>query len=735
MMQRRRVLPRALAGVVLPALAVGLCGLVTPTLGGQPADPGATTLPSLVVTASQSPVERLIDRRVYAVAADLQSFSGTAADVLNQVPSVEVDPDGNVSLRGNNKVTILVDGKRSAQLSGPLAGDGLLQFSASEIDKIEVMNNPSAQFKAEGSAGVINIITKKSHKPGASGTLRTSLGNKHRYVIGATGNYNAGRLNLSGGIGLRHDTRERVVESTLAAADPVTNNFIVSQEILDEKLRRQIPSIKAGVDYRLNDHQSVGLSLNFRERSGSRFYDQQDESVVQNGLPVAVAGRHSDGHERNLNSDQTLRFTQVLRQPEETLDLSLHRTSARERENYTYLNAFTLPARPPRVDHLDLNTDLVTTDISVDYATVPSEHTSLKLGYDFEEDRDAFRNSADTIDPATGLLAFSASGTNDFRYLQKVHAGYGTYQTGAEGWNLQGGARIERTAVDTRQVIGGSTSAQRYTRIYPTFHLERMLSEDSTLSMSLSRRISRPEAQALNPFSDRQATHDLRRGNPNLLPQDTRSLDLGYDGVSHELHYDVTAYLRRNRNSVTDVTQLLGADVILTTKANLPNSTSKGIEFTANGRATPKLSYAVSGNLFNSQIDAVALGATGLRSTTGVNVKASLEYRPTPFDTGQLTFSRADKRLTAQGYIGSSNLVNLGYKRQISADFSAVFTVSDIFNGQITRRFVNTPVLTDTYRRIQTGRVFYAGIVYLLGSHKKNKSPGFDYDDERKELP
>jgi outer membrane receptor for ferrienterochelin and colicin len=722
--------------MLLKRLAIMVAAVVVPNLCPPavaapldlPADPALTTLPSIVVTATESPVQRLIDRRVYSVTTDLQGVSGTAADVLNQVPSVDVDADGNVSLRGNSKVTILVDGKPSALLSGASAGDGLLQFSASDIDKIEVMNNPPAQFKAEGSAGVINIITKKTHKAGPSGTLRATLGNKHRYVLGGTGNYNVGRLSLSGSIGLRHDTRERIVESTLVAADPVTNHLIVSREDVNERLRRQIPSIKAGIDYRLNDHQSLGLSLNYRERNGNRFYDQHDASVLKNGPPVAVSDRHSDGHEWSLNSEQTVRFSQILRQPEETVDLSLHRTVARERDNYAYRNTFTLPVGAPRFDHLNLNLDLVTTEFSADCALALSRQRSLKLGYDFQEDKNAFSNSGDTVDPVTGPVVNPVI-RNDFRYLQKVHAAYVTYQTSAGSWNLQGSARLERSAIDTRQLTGGIMSAQRYTRVYPTLHLERLLSEESTLSFSLSRRVSRPDAEALNPFSDRQATHNLRRGNPNLLPQDTRSFEIGYSVESNMLHYDLTGYLRRNRNSVTDVTQLVSADVVLTTKANLPHSTSGGLEFTANGRVMPKLSYGLSGNLFYNQIDAVTLGATGLKSTTGLNLKASLDYRPTPFDTAQISFSRSDKALTAQGYVSAINLVNVGYERKVTADLSAVFTISDLFNGQITQRFVSTPVLSDTYRRTQIGRIFYVGVVYLLGPPKKGKATGFDYDE------
>ena len=714
----------AIAIVVLAVVVPSLYSPVSALTADPTADPALTILPSIVVTAQQSQVGTLIDRKVYGISTDLQSVTGTAADVLNQVPSVEVDADGNVSLRGNSKVTILLDGKPSAQLSGAFGGDGLLQIPASDIEKIEVMNHPPVQFKAEGSAGVINIITKKSHKREPSGTVRASTGNKHRYVIGVSGDYNTRTLSLSGGLGLRQDTRERILKSTLTATDPISNNIVISRENVTEHLRRKIPSVKAAIDYRLNKRQSLGLSINYRERNGNRFFDQQNASTDLSGSPVAISERHGDGDERSVNSEQTLRFRQVLRHPEETMELSVHRTVARERKRNAYQNRFTLPAAATKYDYLNQNLDLVTTEFSADYAIALSKHRSLKLGYDFQDDSDAFDNSGDTTDPLTGLPIVNPRITNDFHYLQKVHAAYGSYETSTAVWDLQVGARLEHSAIDTRQLTGGIGSARRYTGVYPTLHLERRLSEDSSVSIGLSRRITRPDAQALNPFVDRQATHNLRSGNPNLLPEDTRSVEIAYGVDSDKLRYELTGYLRRDRNSISDVTQLVSTDVVLTTKENLPNSTSGGFEFTANGKVMPKLSYGLSGNLFYNQIDAGALATTRLKSTTGLNAKASLDYRPTPFDTAQISFSRADRRLTAQGYISAINLVNVGYKRQLGANLSAVFTVSDLLNGQRNQRFARTPFLTYLYERTQIGRIFYVGIVYLLGTPKKSKETG-----------
>jgi outer membrane receptor for ferrienterochelin and colicin len=148
----------------------------------------------------------------------------------------------------------------------------------------------------------------------------------------------------------------------------------------------------------------------------------------------------------------------------------------------------------------------------------------------------------------------------------------------------------------------------------------------------------------------------------------------------------------------------------------------------ANGLVSRTLSFALSANVFHDQIDATTLATGGLRSTTGVNVKASLDYHPSARDVAQITFSRSDKRLTPQGFVSAIDLVNLGFRHQIRDNFSCVATVSDLFNGQILRRFVGTPTLTDRYERAQVGRIAYVGVIYALGAPKKSKND-FDYEE------
>ena len=677
---------------------------------------------SVVVTAQKPQVQTLVDRKVYTVSADLLSTTGSAADILNTLPSVEVDADGALSLRGDTSVTVLVDGKPSAQLSGPAAGLGLLQFPASDIDRIEVMTTPPAQYKAEGSGGVINIITKRSRSAGLAGTAQLSLGDKRRFVSALNLSYGAGPLTLSGGIGLRQDYKQRTVNDHRAQGTPGAQT--VGDETLNEQLRRLTPSFKLGAEYRLTPRSSVGGSLDYQELTGDRYFDQ----LYAGGPPPSVTTRHSDGYEWRKEGAGELHFEQKLSRPDETLSLSAHRSLVRERERYAYLNAGLAPATAPTRDRLRLSIDLVTTELSADYALPLPHDQTLKLGLNFEDDNNQFDNFGDTADPVTGLAASDPTITNHFRYRQDISAAYADYRRTLGRWTLQTGLRLEETDTKARLLTGQITNSGGYVRAYPSLHLDRELTDQSKLSISVARRVNRPNAEALNPFSDHQDVHNLRAGNPKLLPQDTIALEAGYNFETRALSYGVTGYYRFTRDAFTTITTVVSDGVLLTTGANLPKSRSGGAEFTANGKITQSLSFKLNGNLFTNEIDATPIGGVGLRSSTGLNLKASLDYRPTKLDAAQVSFSRSDRRLTAQGSVGPVNILNLGYRRQMTPSLALVTTCSDAFNGQNTHRRLQTPVLSDDYQRLQRGRILYVGLTYAFGAPRKTKPQGFEYE-------
>jgi outer membrane receptor for ferrienterochelin and colicin len=679
----------------------------------------AEDVDTIVVQGQKLNVESKIDRKVYTVPEEALGSVGTLSDVLSVIPSIDVDPDGVLSLRGDTHVLVLIDGKPATQLQGSKAGDTLQSISAMDIERIEVLTTPPAQYKSEGAAGVINIITRhRRAKDTASGSLQASAGGGGRSLLAGNASYGGNTFRTSVNASYRTDYRQRTTRSDVIGPDPATNVLLESRDSMSEHARRNIPSITLSGDYTPNDRQTLAASGTWDRRGGLRTYTQLDDTSQPGGEVSSSTRRLSRGHDPGIDYNTTLRFTQKLSRPDESLDVSLHRSVSHQRERYDYVNDSFIPPADTFYNNLSFTEDNGATEVDLDYSLPLTRTQSLKMGYSFEQDDYGFNNLGQNFDPAARLDTVNPLLTYDFRYKQQIHGLYQSYQGSFDAWAVLAGLRTEWTTTNTSQ----------YLRLYPSLHVDRILTEQSTLSFGTSRRVTRPQPEYLNPHVDYEYAPNLKSGNPDLKPQFTQSFDLGYTYEKRGTSYGVTAYYRHNTDSFTDVTEYLGGNQSLTTKTNLPKDNSAGLEFSATGHLVKQLAYSLSGNAFYTQIDATALGVSGLKSTTGLNLKAKLDYRPTARDSGQLTFTRTDKRLTPQGYISAINIVNLGYKHTFTPALSAVALVSDLFSGQRYRRVVSTPLLTQIYQRNVEGRIIFVGLTYTFGVTGKDKSSGFEYD-------
>ncbi len=694
------------------------------------AEPGtsAAALSPVVVAAPKPAEESLIDRKVYQVSSDLQSTFGSVSDVLGVIPSVTVDSDGLVALRGDTHVLILLDGKPAAQFAGRSAGENLLSFPAENIERIEVLSAPPAQFKADGAAGVINIITRKNHAAGLHGQVQAGAGPQGREALGTTANWQDGPLSGSASINFRQEVRQVRRQSTVNSAASANTPASDSQVLTDETLHRSTPTIALAGEAMLDPRQSLNAALNWSNRGGLRTYSEQT-SVNTPGVGItSAASRFSIGHDPETDVDARFGYSRKLAQMDGTLDLSLHQSGSHQHEHYDYSDRALLPGIDNARSSLDLFETHTVTDVAIDYGETVGEQQKLKLGYAFQLDNYGFTNGAGTFDPGSGAIVANPDLSNQFQYRQRLHSAYASYQVHFAGWTGLAGLRAEQTLTESFQVTTRSYQPNQYFKAYPSLHLDHALSDNDTLSFGLAQRVTRPEPETLNPFIDREYTPNLQAGNPALLPQITQSLELGAEHETETLRYGITIYGRHNRNSATDVTQYLGNGFSLTTKANLPRNDAAGLEFVASARLGPRLDYSASGNLVYNQIDATATGQPGLQSSTGLNIKTKVNYQTTGGDTLQASLSRVDRRLTPQGYFAAVRLVNLGYRHPVDRQFSLLATISDLLNEQRNNRILNTPVLSADYLRQVGGRVLYVGAIYRFGAGRKTEdSSKFEY--------
>jgi outer membrane receptor for ferrienterochelin and colicin len=716
----------ALRLIGLQALALAASNPGNAEDASTPNTPATTPQQSVVVSTQRLQVETLVDRKVYSVAADVQASFGSVGDVLTAIPSIDVDSDGLVSLRGDPHVLILIDGKPSALFSGSRAGQSLQSIPAKDIERIEVLPTPPAQFKADGAAGVINIITRKKRPEGFAGTVQASLGNEHRAFGGADSSYHAGPLTASVSAGYRRSHVQRAIGSNVQLAATPTSGEVEEISTLNEQIYRNIPTAAAKVDYEIDDRQSLSASGNWMKGGGPSTYAQINTSAAS-GTPVSAAQRLSTGHDPKTDYDERVGYTRKLSHPGEALELTAHRSTAHQREHYDYVNDRLLPPAPTFFNNLSGLEDHATTEAGADYALPFAGFRAIKLGYSFEQDDVHYADSGANVDAVTGIETPDPNIMHNFEYRRRINAGYASYQATTAKWSVLAGVRAELTQSQALLLVNRTAKSDRYFRIYPSLHINRALSDAATLSFGASRRITRPDASDLDPYVDSEYTPNLKVGNPNLRPQYTQSYEAGYAYEGGELTSQITAYYRRNRDSVTRVLQYLGNGLSLTTRTNLPKNDAAGVELTSAGRLLPQLSYSISANLFYSQIDATALGAPGLESTTGINSKLKIDYTPTKQDSAQVAFTRTDKQLTPQGNVAAINMVNVGYKHQARSNLAAVLTVSDLFNGQRNRRFAVTPTFSEEFFTTYQGRAAYGGLVYSFGSAHSDKQ--FEYEE------
>lgn len=699
-------------------------------LSAQTAVPPAPATPDIVVSADRAPARSMIDRKAYAVTRDLQAATGSAADVLRNLPSVDVDAQGNVSLRGDANVQILIDGKPSTLLAPATRGDALQSMPASEIDSVEVITNPSARYKPEGSAGIINIVTKKSRSPGKSGTAQASTGTDGRYNLGGTVTYHAGRLTLNGSATLRRDVPKRPFSDRRTQIDAVTGARTDSRQDIYFTSERTSKIATVGADYDLTKADQLSGSFTYNDRSGS---PRQDEHNLLFDTAGAVAGdfdRNGRGSEHEVNTQGSATYKHGFPGKGHAFTLDLRRGEEAEKQSRTFTTTHRVPGLSTTIEREHPHDDMTERELTAEYARPLPKGAKLLLGYDLQRNDDAFDTRGETIDPTSGTATSIAALTSRFVYGQTVHALYGTYERTAGKLTAIAGFRVEATATTANQTNLGQIDRTSYFRAYPTLHLDFAVSDTETARLSYSHRIVRPRPEDLDPFPVFQDPLNLRAGNPHLKPQETDAVEAEFQYAAHGTSIEATPYLRRTTNLFTDIVRVVGPNTLLTTQDNLGKSTSAGVDFAANGKLGSALSYGLSGSLFYNAIDAGNLGFAGTRSIISGTAKGSLDYKLTPDDLVQLTATYAGRRLLPQGYRLSGASANLGFRHQLRPTLAVVATLADVFDSLKDRAVLDTPTLHEATTRRRSARTATVALSWSFGGTTKKPNPKFDYSDQ-----
>jgi outer membrane receptor protein involved in Fe transport len=698
----------------------------------------------VTVTGTTAPVRSSVDRLSYSVANDLQTATGSVADALRNVPGVEVDPQGNVSLRGDSNVTIMIDGRPSALLRGEGRADALQQMGAQDLERVEVITNPSAAMSPEGTAGVINLVTKKTRRAGKTGTVRASVGTEGRANVGASGSYSTPKLTVSADAGFRKQGGEFTSERLRQRLDPATGAVLDSS--LTETLSNQegggFANARLGVDYDPNPQDRFSLEASLF--SFGLKPDGFTSLEARNAAGVVTRATRRDFENEFGNENKSVRLSwrhrfsggQTGNEHELTVD-----ATADMFDNFNDASIQETSLVPPGPDAFERNRNTIDRDenrLKVEYARPLAGEQKLRVGYegalsevhfDFQRRRGA--------SPST--IALDPIFSNAFAFDQDVHAVYGTYERPhGDKLTVQYGLRVEQaytTAASTTLPPFGLPFRPReendYFRVYPTLNLGYDLDDTRRIRAGYSRRVQRPQPFDLNPFPIFIDEQNYRTGNPDLEPEVTDSFEAAFQYRRQSTFYLATLFYRQASGGITDIVFARPGGVFETTRANLAESRRVGLELVANGRITPKLTYNASATIAQVEIEPTGFGGiTEGRSGTSVNGRLSLSYNPTAKDFLQLSGFVVGEQLQAQGVREPAGMLNFGYRRKVDEKLSLVFSAQNILDTFTQRTRIDTPVLRERFEQNFLAPAAFVGFTYSFGdgTARRRPEPTFEFE-------
>jgi outer membrane receptor protein involved in Fe transport len=682
--------------------------------------------PVAVVNVVNERQTNRVDRQVYDIKNDASTAGASIGDVLNNVPSVNVDPNGTVRLRGSERVTVLVDGKPTAQLQGENRAAAINALPAENYESVQVINNPGAEFGNEAGGGpILNLISRRYTKPGGNGSVAANVGPDGRKNAFANGSYSAGYASVNGTLNVRRDGNNTDMEEVRDRIDPATGAV--------SRLRQTSASqginnfIQAGVGgrYNYNERDTITgqVSVNKRGNDGSSDGHFTDFGTTQSPLVDYLTRRKTSGDA--LNHEIVTGFERRFNSDGESLKIDLrHSSNNNSIDNSTAYQPLVMPrsGAPVLSDYAqDAQINLRLTDLSADY--------SGKIGPGFLTTGGRWQRIEQSTDNRYVFLAGGALDTrrsNLFDLEQDVLAAYGTYEMPInKTWSFKGGLRAEHTDQDLNQVTTGIKASNHYINYLPSVFLTYKLNATSNVRLSFADRISRPTAGDLNPFINYANEYYVSSGNPNLRPVKMHSLELGYETkVMGIAPFSVRGYLRREADVITERRLFLNETALLTTKQNLGDRRAGGIEFSVMGGfpwslkgGLPSIRFMFNGNYGFVEQDRVdAAGLTGeKRRTPSLQLQGGGQWQITPIDTMTLMAFHQGRLLSGEGYREPFGMLNLSLEHKFSPRLSLNVRANDVLRSTDQKYRVETDTLLDRNEVHVHQRRVYVGFRYTFG--------------------
>ena len=642
--------------------------------------PSAKMLKGVEVTGTAALVENKIDRIVYNAEKDLTAAGGNASDVLQKVPLVAVDINGNVSIRGDQNVRVLINGKPTGASSASLS-DVLKTIPADQIKTIEVITSPSAKYDAEGSAGIINIITKQKNMTGISGSVSGGIGtrqNNGNFNL----NYNKNRFSLSmnaGGNLTWPQTSLTTFNNDIQKYDPVVDTLIshtasASKGTTYLKRHGAIGNVSATYDF--NAFNSIHSNIRLNQGGfdpNSTVADTLTDYKHANSSYAYTS--NNIGHNTFGGFDWNLDYTHKFKKEGEELDISTQWSHSKIVTDYTTrYNPLQYPNQQNNIDGLNNEYTL-----QADYTLPINKVFKLEVGgkeiiRKLSSNSDQFKPDSLVTDPyASNYFVFDPLNSSTYAYNQYVTAGYSVLTiTLPKGYSIIAGARDEYTSINGAANSLGQSNLppvnQGYNTLIPSFTIQKQLTSTQTVKLSYSKRITRPSLQFLNPYVNRSNILAQTEGNPNLAPEISQTVELGYNTFIRSSVINLSVYYKHTGNMIENIVgPISGQPGTLSTFENAAVNNSFGASFFGSINPVKILTIRGSVNAYTYNPTPYALYVRDFTETgTYVQYNAFLmaELDFTSGFIAQVFAVENSPRRTIQGTNPSFSILGAGVRKQ-----------------------------------------------------------------------
>jgi outer membrane receptor protein involved in Fe transport len=692
-------------------------------LGSVSLSDDVTQLDEVVIRAEKTTVEIKLDKKVYNVGNDLMVKGGTVSDILDNIPSVTVDVDGTIALRGNSSVRILIDGKPSNAIS---ITDALRTIPADAIDKVEVITNPSARYDAEGGGGILNIVLKKGKNNGLNGVFIANIADPKSYGLSGNLNYKAQDFNIftTQAYNYRNSPGNAITNSRYLNEDNTTRSFV--DETRDNERRAYNYNANFGIEVNTSETSSWTNAINYRRNNGNNTDDVFQDNYDLNRTFVYTRNRLQNENDKSQNIEYTTNFTKKFKKDGHKLNIDGSFSSNSDKEVALITDTTTLDNNV-LTDQTFNNQQQNRNVFIVDYVLPIKENTQFEAGY-----RGDFSKLVTDYQVAQNNV-INSNFTNTLEYKENVNAFYSQLGSKFNKLSVLLGLRWENSNININQLQTNDFNTKKYNNFFPSAFFTYELTDKNSASISYSRRIQRPRGRFINPFNGLSSNTNIFVGNPDLDPAFTDAIDLGYLHRFSKVTLSTSLYVNKTDNTFQFIRRengemVNGVAVVEATPINLSTENRLGFEFTLNYspykwwrlnsnfnfyRVETNGDYSYTnfaGTLINQNFDNVAT-----TWFTRLSSKITLPYKI----DWQTNVNYNGPQNTAQGRSLGVFSANLAFSKDILKDQGTLsLNVSDVFNS---RKRMNETFLTgvvDSYSE-QQWRVRQINLSFTYRFNKK----------------